>query len=61
MSSEEEIQKDVDALVKSLKPIIESFLKEIDDLGYELDDNGDLVPKKSNVPRLTRKDRSEYE
>jgi len=61
MTSEEEMQKDVDTLVESLKPIIESFLKEIDDLGFELDDNGDIVPKKSNTLKLTRKDGSKYE
>lgn len=59
--SEDEIQKDVAELVNSLKPIIENFLKEIDELGFELDDNGDLVPKTSNMPRLIRKDRSKYE
>ena len=61
MTEEEELQKDVDSIVDSLKPIIESFLKEIDDLGFELDDNGDIVPKKNNVPRLVRKDGSKYE
>ena len=61
MMNEDEIQKDVAELVNSLKPIIENFLKEIDELGFELDDNGDLVPKTSNMPRLIRKDRSKYE
>ncbi len=61
MTDEENLQKDVDSIVASLKPIIESFLKEIDDLGFELDDNGDIVPKKSNVPRLVKKDGSKYE
>ena len=61
MATEEEIQRDVDEIVKSLKPVIEKFLKEIDELGFELDDNGDLVPKKGNVPRLIRKDGSKYE
>ena len=61
MTSEEEMQKDVDTLVESLKPIIESFLKEIDDLGFELDDNGDIVRKESSVLKLTRKDGSKYE
>ena len=61
MTTEEEIQKSVDEIVKSIKPAIESFLKQIDELGFELDDNGDLVPKKSNVPRLIRKDGSKHE
>ena len=59
--SEDEIQKDVDELVNSLKPIIENFLKEIDELGFELDDNGDLIPKTSNELKLIRKDGSKYE
>ncbi len=61
MTTDEEIQENVDEMVKSLKPVIENFLKQIDELGYELDDNGDLIPKKSNVPRLTRKEGSKYE
>ena len=61
MTTEEEIQKNVDELVMSVKPIIENFLIEIDELGFELNDDGDLVPKKSNVPRLIRKDGFEDE
>ena len=61
MTTDEEIQENVDEMVKSLKPVIENFLKQIDELGYELDDNGDLIPKKSNVPRLTRKEGYKYE
>ena len=56
MTPEEEMQKTVDEVVSSLKPVIEDFLKMINDLGFELNDDGDLVPIKGRSRGLKRRD-----
>ena len=48
-------------LVKELKPMISSFLEYIDSMGFELDENGDVVPKKTKEPNLFLKKRDKNE
>ncbi len=59
--NDEELNEVVSNIVKSLKPKIEEFLKMIDEYGYELDEDGDLVPKKNNTLSLKRNGESKYE
>ena len=59
--NDKELNEVVSNIVESLKPKIEEFLKMIDEYGYELDEDGDLVPKKNNTLSLKRNGESKYE
>ena len=48
-------------LAKEIKPMISGFLEYLDSMGFELDENGDIVPKKSKNFNLFLKKRDKNE
>ena len=54
-----DMNQDIDNLVKSIKPMIEEFLSFLDENGFELNEEGDVVPKKGPQLSLNRSDLNE--